>query len=58
MSKYAVIDGNLVVNIIVADDLETAQEATKMTCVEVETCSPGWTYVDGIFAPPQNDEIE
>ena len=58
MSKYAVIDRNLVVNIIVADDLETAQEATKMLCVEVEVCSPGWTYADGIFAPPQNDEIE
>jgi hypothetical protein len=34
MGYFAVLTGNTVTNIIVCDDLQTAQEATGLTCVE------------------------
>jgi hypothetical protein len=34
MNNYAVIIGNLVTNIIVADSKEIAEEVTKSTCIQ------------------------
>lgn len=34
MSTYAVVENGIVTNVIVADSLEIAQEATQKTCVE------------------------
>jgi hypothetical protein len=57
MSEYAVLDSaNKVINIIVADSLEIAQNVTKATCILVtnETEYPvmGLGYADGVFEQP------
>lgn len=51
MTVYAVIDNNKVVNTIVADSLEIAQELTKLQCVDITNVIAGidWDYVDGNF---------
>ena len=53
MKKYAVLEGNLVVNVIVADSVETAEKLTASTCIFVTeaTGSPhiGLSYADGVF---------
>ena len=59
--KFAVIDGNKVFNIIVADSLEVAQEVSNnFQCVEYTDENPaviGWTY-DGVsFIAPILDEV-
>jgi hypothetical protein len=36
MANYAVIDENLVVNMIVAESKEDAEQLTQKTCVEVD----------------------
>ena len=35
MTNYAVLENNKVENIIVADSLEIAEEATGRTCIEI-----------------------
>lgn len=35
MAKYAVIKNNKVINLIVADSKEIAEQVTDLTCVEV-----------------------
>jgi hypothetical protein len=45
--NYAVIKDNKVVNIIVADNKEIAEEVTNLTCLDV---TDGWDYnntIDG-----------
>lgn len=47
MANYAVIDNGTVVNTIVADSLEVAQELTGLTCLEYTDESPlgiGWYW--------------
>jgi hypothetical protein len=60
MKNFAVISGLSVVNVITAEDLESAELATKATCVEYNEENPagiGWTY-DGknFIAPVENVE--
>ena len=53
--KFAVISGNLVTDIIVADTLEIAEEVTNQTCIEYtdeNTPVIGLGYVDGVFEQP------
>ena len=48
--NFAVISGNSVVNVIVADSKEIAEEVTNCICVEYTDENPagiGWTY-DGV----------
>lgn len=56
MATYAIVENNLVRNIIVADTLEIAQEVTGKTCIEYNDTNPagiGWTYDGEKFVAPQ-----
>ena len=53
--KFAVISGDIVTNIIVADSKEIAEQVTSQTCVEYTDENPaviGLGYVDGVFEQP------
>ena len=52
--KIAVIENNIVTNIIICDSIELANEVTKSHCVEASVnCGIGYTW-DGVnFIPPQ-----
>lgn len=55
MATFAVIDSNIVENIIVADTKEIAEEVTGKECIEYTDSNPasiGWTYADGVFTAP------
>jgi hypothetical protein len=56
MANFAVIQNEEVINVIIANDLPTALAVTKEFCVEYEhgvgSVGIGWTYKEGIFAPP------
>jgi len=51
MATFAVLDGQDVLNIILADSKAIAEEVTGKTCVAftTEPAEPGGTYVDGVF---------
>jgi len=52
MATFAVIDSNIVENVIVADTKEIAEEVTGKECIEYTEENPaqiGWTYADGVF---------
>ncbi len=52
MATFAVIDSNIVENIIVADTKEIAEEVTGKECVEYTDSNPahiGWTYANDVF---------
>jgi len=54
MSKFAFIDGDEVVNIIIADSLEIAQSVTEFACVECtdeDNAQVGGSYINGNFIP-------
>jgi hypothetical protein len=57
--KFAIIDEqNTVVNVIVADSLEVAQQVTSLTCMEVTeevNVSPGsiWDGVNFVYPEPK-----
>lgn len=52
MKTFAVIENEIVINTIVADSKEIAEQVTEKNCVEYWQVEPGWTYVNGVFAPP------
>ena len=55
MANFAVIEENIVTNVIVADSLEVAQEVTGKTCAEYTDESPagiGWSYDGTTFTAP------
>lgn len=53
MAKFAVIDGENVINTIIAESKEIAEELTGKTCIEftTEPAGVGSTYVGGVFIP-------
>ena len=56
MPKYAVIDNDIIVNVIVADDLDIAQEVTKRLCIEYTDDNPATIsgdYFNGKLYIPQ-----
>ena len=59
MANYAVIENNKVINVIVADSKEVAEEVTGKTCIEYTEETPagiGWDY-DGVsFIAPITEE--
>jgi hypothetical protein len=60
MSLYAVVTNNIVINVIVADSQEIAEEATNMTCVEIPegaTAGIGFSYIDNQFVAPVIEEV-
>jgi hypothetical protein len=59
MANYAVMSGNVVVNVIIANTLQDAQLVTNDLCIEYTEENPagiGWTYDEEThtFNPPQN----
>lgn len=60
MSNFAVIQNNFVINTIVADTKEVAEELTSSICVEFEShVQPGDAYdpETGLFSEPVVEEI-
>jgi hypothetical protein len=53
MANFAVLDGENVLNTIVADSKAIAEEVTGKICVEftTEPAEAGGTYVGGVFIP-------
>jgi hypothetical protein len=59
MANYAVINDNIVENIIVADTKEIAEQVTGKECIEYTDSNPvgiDWTYSDGVFTAPVVEE--
>jgi hypothetical protein len=61
MANYAMMSGNSVSNIIVADDKEATEAALNCTLIEITAENPagmGWTYdfETGKFNPPVVEE--
>jgi hypothetical protein len=59
MATFAVINDNIVENVIVADTKEIAEQVTGKECVEYTDENPagiGWTYADGVFTAPVVEE--
>jgi hypothetical protein len=53
MKNFAVMAGNSVVNVIVSDNLESAELATKSTCIEYQDyVGIGWIWDGEIFIAP------
>jgi hypothetical protein len=55
MATFAVLDGINIINVILAESKEIAEEITGNTCLEytTEIAEPGGTYENGIFKPIQ-----
>lgn len=53
MLKFAVIEGENVINTIVAESKEIAEEITEKICIEftTERAEIDGTYADGVFIP-------
>lgn len=61
MAYYAVINGNQVTNVIVAETKEIAEQVTNSTCVEYTEDNPaaiGWAYDGEKFIAPIIEAIE
>lgn len=62
MPNFAVVENNIVTNVIIADSLESAEYASGKTCIEYTDTFPagiGWTW-DGsrfIYPKPHNGWI-
>ena len=52
MAKYAIIENDEVVNVIVADSKFLKESKIKAVECNDEVC-PGWTYIDGEFLAPE-----
>lgn len=62
MATYAMVNGNAVSNVIVADDKEATEKALNCKLVEYTAENPagiGWTYdeVTGKFTAPVVEEV-
>jgi hypothetical protein len=56
MATYAVIENDIVINVIVADTVEIAEEVTGKTCVEYNDnnlAGIGWAYDGEKFVAPE-----
>jgi hypothetical protein len=60
MANYAVIKDGIVDNVIVADTQEIAEQATGLSCIEIEYApgAPGigWSYDGAEFTAPIAEE--
>jgi hypothetical protein len=52
MKTFAVLEDNVVINLIVSDSLEDAETITGKTCVEYLIPQIGFSYVDEKFVRP------
>lgn len=54
--RYAIIENNTVVNVIVWDESNgPITEATQLQTIQSDTASIGDLYIDGQFIKPQTD---
>jgi hypothetical protein len=56
MKKYAIIDGQDVVNLIEYENAPGNPVSgfdDSIFAIETEIAGPGWTYVNGVFTAPQ-----
>lgn len=59
MATFAIINDNIVEDVIVADTKEIVEEVTGRTCIEYTDENPAginWTYADGVFTAPVVEE--
>ena len=58
MANFAVTEGNNVVNTIIADSKEIAEQITGKTCIKYtnEPAEIGGTYINGIFTQAPRPE--
>ena len=59
MTTFAVMSGNFVSNVIVADSKEIAEEATGAVCIEYDEINQaglGWSHDGEKFNPPMIQE--
>jgi hypothetical protein len=55
MKNFAVIENNIVTNVIFADTQEIAQEVTGLTCIELtdgQIVNLKDNYINGVFSKP------
>ena len=52
MATFAVLDGETVINLIVADSKEDAESVSEKTCVEYVVPEIGYTYTNETFVKP------
>jgi hypothetical protein len=58
MANFIVVDNTKVVNYIVADSKENAENVTGLICIEHTpeiNFNIGWDYIDGVFSEPTID---
>jgi hypothetical protein len=60
MPKFAVIDGSLVINSILADSLEIAEAVSGQRCIASEVAGTGWVYDEELneFVEPEQVQAE
>lgn len=61
MRKFAVLNDNLVSNIIIANSLSVAEQITASTCIEIlgdTAVDIGYKYLDDQFVNPTELEEE
>lgn len=54
MADFGVLEGNLIVNVIVAETQGIAETVTGKPCIEIPPMCGGigWTYENGTFTAP------
>lgn len=55
MKTFAVMAGKVVINIVIADSKEAAEDVTSQLCIEYTPENPagiGWTYNGSTFERP------
>ena len=57
MAKFAVISNDKVVNIIIADSKEVAEEATQLECIQSDTACIDDTWDGTNFIKPEIEII-
>jgi hypothetical protein len=59
MSYFAVIEDNKIVNVIVADSKEIAEQVTSLQCVNVDGIDAGigWSYDGTTFTSPYKPNL-
>ena len=59
MANFAVINNGIVVNVILADSKEIAEDVTGLTCIEYEfepgAPGIGWAYNGTVFTAPETE---
>ena len=56
MKTFAVMAGKVVINIVIADSKEAAEDVTSQLCIEYTPENPagiGWTYDGTNFVKPE-----